>query len=231
MSNHTMKIPDAARLLGVTDRTIRNYIKKGLLSSNRVKRSKLLDPVEVEELRIDLQSSSQVLSRNDVIALKAKVRRLESHMEVVLRILDAKSSPLEISSAYGKELHSLASLHVRKGSWSVAEIKPWVEIFERIDENDFQTIADSVSDPRAWLVFLKLNVSMSSFIVTCAEYETSLELQTLHRLLSESRRRLRVSAFIYAESQNYLQTELDKYGILSSPSTGLDTIFSKILKT
>ena len=230
MTNHTMKIPEAARLLGVTDRTVRNYIKKGLLSRQRKSRTPLLDPVEVEELRLDLQSTSPVLSRRAFIQLRSKVRRLESHMEVVLRVLDTKSQPLGLSSPYAKDLYGLALEHLKKSSWEVAEIKPWVEIFERVDEGDFETTAIATEDPKAWLVFLRLNVGMTAHIVKDPSYASSIDLQTLHRMLSEGRRRMRISAFIYAEMTSRVEEDLARYGFAEAPKSSVDTLFSEVLK-
>ena len=231
MSNHTMKIPDAARLLGVTDRTIRNYIKKGLLSSQRISRSPLLDPVEVEELRLDLQSGSPTLTKKEFLLLRSKVRRLESNMEVVLRILDTRSQPLGLTKEYSESIYMLAVEHLKKGQWSVEEISPWVEIFERIDEEDFGTMAEATGDRKAWIVFLRLNVAMSAYLLKRPEYSSSLEMQTLHRTLNEGRRRMRISGFICAELSGHIVEDLSRYGFSEAPKTSREALFSEILKS
>jgi excisionase family DNA binding protein len=55
MATGHMTIEEAARHLGVTDRTVRGYISQGLLGTHKVKGSKRkwLAPDEVEELRLD----------------------------------------------------------------------------------------------------------------------------------------------------------------------------------
>jgi len=229
---YTMKIPEAASILGVTDRTVRNYIKKGLLSRQRISRSSLLDPIEVEELRLDFQSEFPTLSRKEFLKLKTTVRRLESHMEVVLRMLDTKMQPLGIGEEYSRELYQLAAQHLtERSSWRAEEIAPWIEIFDRLSENDFMVLCKATDNPKAWLVFLRLNVRMSECVVGDREYATSLELQNLHKLLSEARRRLRISAFIYSEMMGNLEEELNRYGLIEAPKSTAESLFSKLLKT
>lgn len=227
--SHTniMSQAEAASFLGVTERTVRNYIKKGLLSKHKISGKTGIPSEEVVSLSEDMNSSMPVVSRSEIVRLRAKVRRLESHMEAVLSILDAKDSPLALSQAYAKDLYEFCQGHLKRGSWDPAEIGPWVEIFDRISEDDLLTLQKASSDPHPWRPFLKLCVAMMSFVVGLPEYSTSLEMQTLHRKLASSRRRLRVSSFIYGEIHGDLTKELLNEFPVSSTN---DVLFRKILK-
>ena len=224
--DNTMSIQEAARFLEVTERTVRNYINKGLLSKTKVGRKVLLVPEEVVSLKEDMDSVAPIVSRQEMLHHRAKIRRLESHMEVVLRILDAKDDPLTLSEEYSAELYNLAGEQRKSGSWSVDQIKPWIEIFNRLSENDFEVMQKATKDLHPWRVFLKLCTSMMAQVVSDSEYVTSLELQGIHRLLAEARRRLRISAFIYGEMIGFSSPEVSAgYGDSLSES-----LFKKILK-
>jgi hypothetical protein len=229
MSHDTMMtLQDAARFLSVTDRTVRNYIKKGLLSKEKKGRGVFLRPEEVQSLKEDMDSAAPIVSRQELVRLRAKVRRLESHMEVVLRILDAKDAALGLSPSYSEELYAFAVAHTKKGSWQIEEISPWVEIFDRLSENDFAVMAGQTSDTHPWRVFLRLCTMMMGFVVSHPEYSSSLEMQGTHKILASSRRRLRISAFIYGELSGTMASELESRHV--GTSTTSDALFRKILK-
>ncbi len=203
-----MTIPEAARYLGVTDRTIRNYIRQGLLSTSRIdgKREKILRAEEVDELRGSLSEGKHLIPRREISALSARVRRLEAQLDVVLRILDAKVDPLKITPTYAKELIAACTAQLLQPSWSQAEVQPWTEIFLRLDEDDLDVLAQECEKP--WALLLRLCVSMTAGIVADAEYETSLELQGLHKTLVEGRRRLRVAALLHLERRGSVDRSL-----------------------
>ena len=176
--DNTMSTAEAAAFLGVTERTVRNYTKKGLLSKIRAGGRVGIPSEEVITLKEDFDSASPVVTRQEILRLRAKVKRLESHMEVVLRILDAKDAPLSLNPEYSKELYGYASGHLKRAKWSVAEITPWCEIFERLSEDDLTALSAAVGDLHPWRVFLRLCVAMIASVVGNPEYQTSLELQT-----------------------------------------------------
>jgi excisionase family DNA binding protein len=192
-------IPEAARYLGVTDRTIRNYIRQGLLSTSRIagKREKYLRAEEIEELRVSLTEGKHLIPRREISALSARVRRLEAQLEVVLRVLDARVEPLKITPAYAKELITACKTKLTQVAWTLSEIQPWTEIFLRLDEDDLDVLAADCEKP--WALLLRLCAAMTACVVADTAYETSLELQSLHRTLVEGRRRLRVAALLHVE--------------------------------
>tara|TARA_Y100000034_G_scaffold135865_1_gene209494 strand:- start:617 stop:1321 length:705 start_codon:yes stop_codon:yes gene_type:complete len=228
MASETMSISEAAAYLKVSDRTIRTYIKNGLLSATRNGRSRQLRPTEVEELRIDLQGNGvrSLLSRKELLQLRAEVRRLSSQMEVVLRILDSKSDPLSITEGYARDLHGLCLSQLSTTSWSATEISPWLEIFMRIDERDFEVMEAATADPKPWLPFLRLCVAMTARVVSMEDYSTSISLQSLHKQLAEARRRLRVAALIFSESRGLSDADLKRYGFAEAAVSTRDVLES-----
>lgn len=225
--DNTMTLQEAATFLQVTDRTIRNYIKNGLLSKTGKGKSARLPTEEVISLREDRDSTAPIVSRQELLKHRAKIRRLEANMEVVLRMLDAKDAPLSLNPEYSKELYAFAQEHLKKSAWDLSEIKPWLDIFCRLSEEDLDVMRGSTGDLHPWKVFLRLCTAMMSFVVSDSEYRTSIEHQHVHRMLADARRKLRVSSFIYGEMMGSMHAEITS---LSIPTTTTDLLFRKILK-
>lgn len=207
MSTDRMTYATAAKHLGITERSVRNYVRQGFLQAKSISgtRSKFLSPTEVEELRVlrSEQAGAGPISRKEILLLTAKVRRLEYSMATVLRLLDAKDAPLRMSPSYAKELHAACLSQLSRTGWKTQEIAPWSEIFLRVDEDDLSVVAKATDDPKPWVLLLRLCAAMTESVVADKNYQTSLDLQDAHRSLAEGRRRLRASAIIYEGAKGY----------------------------
>lgn len=146
----------------------------------------------------------------------------------MLRILDTKTEPLRMSPSYAKELFEICALQLRNTAWTPGEVMPWVEVFLRLEEEDLRTIATAAETRKPWSPFLRLCTAMIYSLTNDPAYATSLEMQALHRQLSEGRRRLRVSAFIYAEAYEGADPELGPVGTI--PESSIRDSLAKILR-
>ena len=226
-------IDEAAQHLGVSSKTVRNLVKAGHLTIHRRSRDrrKYCDPAEVEELRVARESGEKVVvGREEFSVLRAQVRRLQATVEVLMRVLDSKDTPLNITKDYGEKVFVLCLEQLRRGSWEQAEVQTWLEIFLRLDENDLEQIAQATQDPKPWIPFLKLVAAMTAWVVGSKDYKSSLELQALHTELAEARRRLRTASLIYAETRGYADTTLDKYKTYQIPSRISDMLETVLRK-
>lgn len=223
-SVEALSYEEAARHLGVSARTVRNYVRSGLLTARSNGRRKFLPANEVESLRTELQTIGQPLRRSEVIELRARLLRVEAHVDVLLRILDARMEPLRMGAAYGKELYEAAVGQLRRAKWDLSEIVPWLEVFLRVDEEDFETISKATDDPRPWKTLLRLCLAMSAAIVATPEYSTSLEHQSAHRQLAEGRRRLRIAALCHLELHGSTDQDVRTHLLSDVPLTVRDTI-------
>lgn len=206
----TMAIPEAARVLSRTERTVRNYIKEGRLASIQRGRSRLLDPAEVTSL-LEEEASVRV-SAEEVRVLRAQVRRLESEMAVVRHILDLRDATLGMTDEYAAGLYAAMIEQAARpaGSYSTTELESWADIFARMDENDLEIFCRK--EWQAWKFLLQLSARFIADVVSRPSYKTDLALQKVHRLLSDGRRRLRVSCFIYLEMRQMIPPELREAG-------------------
>lgn len=206
-TQYTMTIAEAARVLGLSERTIRNYISSGQLSSSRVGRTRYLDPEEVHELKTEGMLDRPKLA--EIRTLRARVRRLEAEMAVVRRVLDLRNARLGMDVEYAKALvgHLRDQLGRPAGSYTLREMESWADIFARADEQDLK-IFEEAGFESAWIELLRLSSRMISEVVALEDYSNSLAAQEVHKLLADARRRLRISCFIYRELKGALPPEL-----------------------
>lgn len=223
-AQYTMTVDEAARVLGRSARTIRNYINSGQLSSQRVGRARRVDPEEVHELLTEGALERPKL--DEIRSLRAKVRRLEAQMAVVQRMLDLREERLGVTPAYATALvgHLDGQLGRPTGSYSLRELETWADIFARVDETDLE-VFERAGHPQAWVGLLRLSSRMVAEVATREDYKNSLSAQEIHKLLADARRRLRISCFVYRELRGALPPEFregvtlkeDLFNRLNSP--------------
>jgi len=220
MSDKYMTVEEAAQHLGVSPKTVWRRMAEGFFSKHKNPGNKrvYLDPLEVEEYRQDLQSvaGGAVISRAEFVRMKAQLRRLTSQVDVLMQILDNQGASLNMSNAYARDLYGTCREQLQRTNWDIHEIEPWVEIFFRIDEDDFYKMSEAVKEKRPWVSFLKLCVAMTAYVIERDDYRTNLDLQSLHKRLAEGRRRLRVSALIYTETYQVVESDIRMTGFLDS---------------
>jgi excisionase family DNA binding protein len=205
-TQYTMTISEAARVLGRSERTIRNYINSGQLSSQRSGRRQHLDPEEVHELKTEGMLERPKLA--EIRTLRAKVRRLESQMAVVQQILDLRNAKLGMTPDYANAVMGLLRDQAARpqGSYTLRDLESWADIFGRADEEDL-AVFERAGHPTAWVELLRLSSRMISEVVARADYKNSLAAQEVHKLLADARRRLRISCFVYRELKGALPPE------------------------
>lgn len=230
MAENDMTIREVADLLQVTERTIRNYVIEGFLGYHKVqgKRGKMFDPMEVQQLREELETSGQrtLVSRKEIRQALSRLTRLESQMQVVLRMLDAKNEPLGLNPEQAAALYETAYRDLGKGKWDLDEINAWVDIFLRLTEEDFNEM--TTQDSKPWRIILKLCIAMTALVVKHREYETSLERQQTHKLLAEGRRRLRVAALCFTELYGELDINIRRLALSDSPGSLRDSMADRL---
>jgi excisionase family DNA binding protein len=232
MATGHMTIEEAARHLGVTDRTVRGYISQGLLGTHKVKGSKRkwLAPDEVEELRLDRLEVGRLDGaslRKELQLHRSQLRRMRAELDVVLKMLDTQREPLGIQKNFAPQLYQAAVDQLRAAEWDIRTLASWANVFLRIDENDFQVVREAVDDPKPWVPFLKLCLRMSQFLVEQPSYKTSVELQGLHREMNEGRRRLRISALCFMDLHSYdMDAAIRRAQLADSPRSVQDVLLS-----
>lgn len=228
-----MNRQEAANFLQVSERTISNYQKQGLLTTTKKGRALQFDITELEQLRdLKLQiSDGQLIPKKEILQMKARLSRLEAQMRVINMILDTKSGNLELSTKdaqdlYNQLLHSISSYK----DLAQTSIESWIEIFYQIDENTLSTLSISNQDPNAWRKLLDLCNLLIDRVVDDSNYATSINLQSKHKGLSEARRRLRVSSVIFLEMEGRVGSEISTVAPSFSPNSLLAELRKAVKK-
>lgn len=188
-----------ANRLSTTTRTIRNYVRDGLLKQYMQDNKPVYDREEVEQLAIDRGSDAPALTRKAVFALMNRVQKLEQDNEVIRRALDIQNSPLRPEPAEALGLYRAASLSLGAGKWHLDEMKTWATLYDRMDEVGLKLIGDAAVLDKPWEVFFKLCLAQLAQLVATPGFKTTLDLQILHKHLEEGRKRLRSAVLIWVE--------------------------------
>lgn len=235
MSQPGMTIVEAARHLGLSHRTVRSYIARGLLTTFRMDgdRKKWVSTEEVEELRRDLADRARDTRdnhRRELLEARASLRRLRAEMDLVLRILDMHEAPLQLSPERAHVMYHEATAELRSTAWAPEKLAGWADTFLRMQEEDLLVIARAVGTV-PWTPFLRLCVAMIVHVHGREDYKTSLDLQSLHRRLTEGRRRLRVAALCYSDMYETRTgeegRELKRAALLDSPSSVRESMLKR----
>ena len=228
-----MTVEDAARHLGVSVRTVRTYVNRGLLSTTRAPGSCRVwfSPADVEELRKDLVTGeSPLVVKQELLQLRAEVRQLRSEMSVVLRVLDMQDAPLRLTPEKARDLHDAAVRELSSTAWGAEEVLQWAEVLSRLQEEDLVVVHAAVQST-PWVPFLRLCVTLITYVTTHSSYDHSIDLQMLHRRLTEARRRLRVSAICYSEVYGVAapgeRREIDRAALLDSPGSTREVLLRR----
>lgn len=196
----SITIDEAARYLNVSTRTISTYISQGIISYHKKQGSKrkYINANDVYELK-EAKACGDFSVKN-FKKLQSKVRRLESQMEVILKILDTNKISMSLTPEDGAELFNAASSCL-ESTLTIDYVDAWLPIFLSIDEYDLEAIQQGSKSDKPWYPFVSLCVSLIVYVTGHRDYSTTLSMQLQHKELAEARRRLRLSALLYIEGR------------------------------
>lgn len=189
----------AANRLNITTRTVRNYVKSGLLKQYIEGNKAVYDRDEVEQMAIDKGSDAPALTRKTVFELTARIQKLEQDMEVMRRALEIQNAPLRPVGAEAVQLYQAACGSLGVGKWHPDEIQMWTTVFDRLDDVALRMIAEAAVLDKPWEVFFQLCIAQMNYLALVKDFKTNLGLQLLHKRLDEGRKKLRASVLIWIE--------------------------------
>lgn len=191
-------VKDVAKRLGCTPRSVWNYVHAGLLKTKKEDGRTIFNPAEVDELAIELGANFPRLSRQAFYRLYAEVQQLKNDMSTVRRIIGypdyLRPTPEEAAGFY-----AAARSAMERGSWALAELKMWADLFDRMDELCLNTVIEVSGDPTAWKLFYMLCLSMLASLAADPSLKTDLQLQHLQQRLHGGRKCLRGTIILWAE--------------------------------
>lgn len=196
----SITIDEAARYLNVSTRTISTYISQGIISYHKKQGSnrKYIKAEDLHDLRH--AKEEETFSVKNYKELKAKVSRLEAQIELLMRIIDTNTIELGITEESGKELFA-AALSTLDSTLTEEHATAWLPVLMSLNEFDLEKIQKATNTDKPWYPFLSLCVALIVYVTGNKHYATSLTLQSMHKELTEARRRIRLSALIYIEGK------------------------------
>lgn len=191
---------EAASRLKRSKRSVHLYVAQGRIRREAVPGGGVhLHRDDVEQLAVELGTDLPALNRKTFFSLIGRVQKLEKDNEVMRRMLGVGHVPLAPSPTEAAGLYRRAADALAAGKWVEEEVRLWASLFPRLGEAVFAAVAEAVSVPSPWAVFLDLCQSMAATLSKSPGYETSLQSQQLAVDLEEGRRSLRSSAVIWIE--------------------------------
>jgi excisionase family DNA binding protein len=151
---------EAADRLGVSDRTIYRYMKKGVLRTQQDGRRIVVSEEDVDALkRYNDEPSKFALSKPAIVGLFTRVEVLESHVSTMLRILNIQRAPLNWPDTQMLNCHEMVKYYAVKG-WPAPNEESFVDTFARFSQDDMEQLARVAKKQDAWIPWYKLACTM-----------------------------------------------------------------------
>lgn len=196
-----LTLEETATALNLSTRTVRQYVRRGMLITVRKKGTKafFFPALDVDHLRAELQEDGP-LRRADVLALKLRVRRLEERVAHLLSVVDATMDPLNLTEIDVRvRLNHLENAR-KQARWTYEELSDWADFYMRATELDLEKLCKCA--PTAWRDIMELSGRQQIWCFSRPEKETNLLIQDLTRRMSEGRARIRRSVQLYLALQD-----------------------------
>jgi hypothetical protein len=228
-SEDLVSLPTAARMLGVTARTIHLMCRQGLLDPVYKKpRGPKHFPVnevaalaEVRHKKMDLPAVAALSMRAFVIA-KANERRLDELFRLLgLRRKVLGTTTTEVVEVYEK---AAAALEVERMPL-IHELEDWAATFFAIDEAYLRLVISCTASEEPWKVFLDLATKYANN--RKFEYFDAVpELRAAYDQLEAARRNLRMVAYMFCRETKGVSLANTVFGTRQVSDRLLDVMFS-----
>lgn len=215
---------EAASRLGVSKRSIHNYVKRGYIRKANHEGNIVLIKEDVEQLAADTGVGLPAFNQKNFFLLLRRVEKLEQDMLVARRRLDIELDPLRPNQQESALLMKEAEASLLRGNWVDEEIKQWVHVFERLDETALENIKAHTGSMNPFVPFFKLAMAFMAFIAKDDGFNISIEKQLLHKEVDTARIKMRKCIFMWMKVNEPTNSE----DILQSLETDKDKFFKKL---
>ena len=159
MSN-VLTLGQAAKLIGVSQRSVHRYIRKGYLRRATKGRGSRVFEDDAERLRKTVEEPLPIsINKFTFVELYEKVIWLERQMASVLHVLNLRQQPLQRTDAEMFALFKMAERHLNEG-WSPPDEPNWVEIFLQLKREHIEQIERTTNCEDPWLPLYQLAAAM-----------------------------------------------------------------------
>jgi excisionase family DNA binding protein len=160
MGSKYMTVEQAAAVLGVSTRSIYRYAERGVLRAQCEGRSVLILEEDLRQVKKGRHEALSSPVKKDVISvLQAQVQTLNMQMATVMRILNVRYTPLNLTIPEYLNIYKSAQQMSTEG-WAPHHEEIWSEYFVRITIEDLEGIELASEDKHPWRPILRLATTM-----------------------------------------------------------------------
>lgn len=159
-SSKFITIAQAAKILGVAERSIYRYGTRGILQAKcEGTRTYILEEDVLAHKKGRRDALSVPLQRDIISKQQAEIQTLKTQMATVMRILNIRFDPFDFTVPEYENLYRAAEQMSREG-WAPHAEDMWSEYFVRFRVEDFEKIEIATGDKHPWRPLLRLVSTM-----------------------------------------------------------------------
>lgn len=223
-----VSLSHAARMLGVSTKTIHSWCRRGLLhpTYKAVRGGRHFPMHEISALaeiihqKMDLGDVATIATRALVTA-KANERRLNELFQLLgLKRKALDTTPHEVLSLYEQALQRLDF----SPQPTIQELDDWAATFYGMDEEYLRLVSKYTASPEPWKVFLDLAAKLAgNRAFEC--FDAMPELKAAYSHLEAGRRHLRMAAYLLCRQMHGVTKTNDLFGKETVTDTLLAVMF------
>ena len=206
-----VKINEAARILGKSSRTIKNYTRSGTLRYRKFRgqgKSHWIRKDEVEALKEILEENGggicelRELLRSIKVRLHAMDRRLDFLMYVNgLDVSVLRDAPDEDLISLYDEVCAYLKMPRTEGRKKIPHMQRWAQVLMQVTEVEMERLVGPTQNVTPWVPFYKLCRMLMKETKARKGFAFIETLQFTYRMLDKARQQLGQSIVVFTESQ------------------------------
>lgn len=201
---------EAAKILGVSGRTLGKYLRAGILRGERVTKGKNGRAWRVRrEDVLALKSINSWGTRTIDIwellqGLKVRLHSIDEKVNFLMRVngVDVsvlRDAPIETLLTLYDEVEEFLDMDTRKIKLPL--IEQWAEVFLQFSEIEFDKLVAPTMQQEPWQPFHRLCLEMMKDIRKRKGFQCTLSYQRVYRLLEKARKSLVGAATVFTKSR------------------------------
>ncbi|MCK4303577.1 MAG: helix-turn-helix domain-containing protein [Candidatus Eisenbacteria sp.] len=203
-----LTIPQAAKFLDRCDRTVRVYIKSGILRAHRIKGKGCLLWIRRDDLRVLKETREYGLGTGDLQDLlrtiKMRLHSIDHKLDFLMHVngLDIsilRDQPISMLIALYDECSDFLELNAH--DIPPFQIENWAYMFMQFTELEFDRMVGPTLSTRPWEPFHDLCLHLSRTLRQKKGFASDQRLQELYRVLDKSRKSLNTAITVFVERQ------------------------------
>jgi excisionase family DNA binding protein len=150
-----VSIAEAARQLGVSERTIYRYVRRGRLRQATQGSQRGVRRDDLEQLQRSVEDPALPPVNKLTLAYSFnQIRLLRQEMDLLVQTIDLGRPPLDLSPEQLVAHHAAARRRVQDADITAG--RDWIEFLLRLRDGDLKVIERKTGDPHPWIPFYEL---------------------------------------------------------------------------